>query len=263
MKQNSGTSEKINSSVIKALNILEYLNEQGSPQTIASICSALSLNRITCTNLVKTLITKKYVYRNEKGRICLTGKIYVMGKIYKEGFPIVETFNTQAEAVAAEVGIDCHLVTLAGLNQGILLSECPKKSLFADEQNLSVPLYCTGAGKVLLANQSEDTIESIISSLELVPLTPNTITDKHVLLKELETIRTQGYGIDFQEFKPGLCCVSAPVYNKDGTITTAVSLTHLDLKTPEDAQKYISIVKDLASALSRASGYRNIKISSL
>lgn len=263
MKQNSETNEKINSSVIRALDILEYLNEQGSSQTIASICSDLSMNRITCTNLVKTLIAKKYLYKNEKGRICLTGKVYVMGKIYKEGFPMVEIFNTQAETVAAETGIDCHLVALAGLNQGILLSECPRKSLFEDGQNLSVPLYCTGAGKVLLANQSEDVIESIISSLELVPLTPNTITDKDALHKELATIRSQGYGIDFREFKQGLCCVSAPVYNKDGTITTAVSLTHLDLKTRDDAQKYISIVKDLASILSRASGYRNIKISSL
>ena len=52
------------------------------------------------------------------------------------------------------------------------------------------PLYCTAAGKNFLAYQSIDETTHYLSSVELIPLTKNTITDTDLLLKELENIRS-------------------------------------------------------------------------
>lgn len=263
MNKDLNVAEGINMSVVRAMDILELMNTSSLPMTVADICRALSLNRITCTNLIKTLISKKYLYKNEKGMVCLTGKIYVMGQIFKEGFPIVEMFNTYAEEITKEFGCISHLVTFAGLNQGILLSQAPRDSIYADSLHLYVPLYCTGAGKVLLAHQPENVIQSVVSSIDMVAYTDNTITDKEHFISELNMIKTQGYGIDNCEFKAGLYCVSAPIFTQTDTIRTAVSLTHLKINSAKEIDQYVPRVKELATVLSHASGYRNLNLDSL
>ena len=71
VKKGSGTNESVNSSVVRAIDILEFLNTSGQPTTIADLCRGLNLNRVTCTSLVRTLIAKKYLYKNEADKICL------------------------------------------------------------------------------------------------------------------------------------------------------------------------------------------------
>lgn len=253
----------INTSVVRAFDILELLNTCGYPLTVADICRELSLNRITCNNLVKTLISKKYVYKNDSGKICLTGKVYVMGQIFKEGFPIIEMFNTLAAEITKQYNCASHLVTFAGLNQGILLAQVPSVSIYANSLHLYVPLYCTGAGKVLLANQPKKNADTMVSSLELTPLTDKTITSKEVLKKELIKIKESGYGIDNCEYKPGLYCVSAPVFNMDGSVNTAVSLTNLIINDELKIEHYIQPVHQFAQTLSQVSGYKKLRLNLL
>ncbi len=250
----------VNTSVTRALDILEFMNTCGKPMTIADICRELSLNRITCTNLVKTLIAKKYLFKNDKGMICLTGKIYIMGQVFKEGFPIIEAFNAYALDIVEKLGCVSHLVTFAGLNQGILLSQVPRSSIYSESLHLYVPLYCTGAGKVLLANQPYTITKSLVATLELTPLTCKTITDRRALTAELTKIRNNGYGVDDGEFRDELHCVSAPVFNMDGTVTTAVSLTGIKIDENMGVNDYVPYVKRLASKLSYASGYREVNL---
>lgn len=262
-KKENGSLESVNTSVVRALDILEYLNTCGQPMTVADLCRELNLNRITCTSLVKTLIAKKYLYKNEIGKICLTGKVYVMGQVYKDGFPVLERFNTLALEYTERYGCLSHLVTFAGLNQGILLSHVPSISIYSDVLHLYVPLYCTGAGKVLLAYQPQPIREAIVSAMELTPKTENTITDHQKLIETLGEIRAQGYGFDREEYRKGLFCVSAPVFNMDGSVHTAVSLTNLPVTSEAPIESFVPSVLNLARTLSYSSGYRNVNLEAL
>lgn len=263
VKKKTSANESNNSSVVRAFDILELLNTNGQPMTIADLCRELNLNRITCTNLVKTMIAKKYLYKNERGKLCLTGKVYVMGQIYKDSFPALERFNILSLAVTQKYGCTSHMATFAGLNQGILLSRIPSVSLYSDSLYLYVPLYCTGTGKVLLAYQQPQVRKNIVDSMNLVARTANTITERGELIRELEAVRVQGYGIDREEYRPGLFCVSAPVFDKDGNVNTAVSLSNLSISPEHPLEFFIPAVKELAHSLSFSSGYRNVSLEAL
>ena len=85
--------------------------------------------------------------------------------------------------------------------------------------------HATGTGKVLLAYQPEEVVDSIVRQNGLPRFTPHTITDAGHLKKQLHDIREQGYALDFEEREEGVRCLAAPVFGPDGRILAAVSIS--------------------------------------
>lgn len=97
-------------------------------------------------------------------------------------------------------------------------------------------LYCSAPGKVLLAYADDDFIEEYTSRV-LEKRTANSITEKNLLLKELESIRKNGYAIDKEEFGNGITCVAAPVFDYTGSVVGCVGNSAFTLN--HDSQSVI------------------------
>jgi DNA-binding IclR family transcriptional regulator len=74
-----------------------------------------------------------------------------------------------------------------------------------------VPLYCTAAGKAILAALDENALELYLSRAELKSKTQFTLTNPADLRREVERIRHQGFAIDNQELEMGARCVAVPL----------------------------------------------------
>ncbi|MDT8898751.1 IclR family transcriptional regulator [Thermanaerothrix sp. 4228-RoL] len=88
-----------------------------------------------------------------------------------------------------------------------------------------LPLYAGSAGKVLLAFLPRAEQEALLEQMDLQPLTPYTITDRGVLLRELETIRAQGYAISHGEWIAEANGVSVPIFDRNHTIHAAITIS--------------------------------------
>jgi DNA-binding IclR family transcriptional regulator len=81
------------------------------------------------------------------------------------------------------------------------------------------PLHCTALGKALLA----------FGDLELPPtlesFTLHTITDPHLLRKNLEQVRAQGYAVDDEEFDLGVRCIAVPVFDFRGKAVGSIGIS--------------------------------------
>jgi DNA-binding IclR family transcriptional regulator len=86
------------------------------------------------------------------------------------------------------------------------------------------PLHSTSIGKVLLAYQDPATVEAAIGR-GLPRSARNTITDPALLRAELRRVRAQGYAYDDMEFADDMRCVAVPVIEKDGQVTSGISLS--------------------------------------
>ncbi len=116
-----------------------------------------------------------------------------------------------------------------------------------------VPAYCTAAGKLLLAHQSEQSVEPVIADANLAPRGPRTTTSNAKLLKELQRVRDQGYAVDNQERASGLVAVAAPVRDAKGTVVAAVDISaSVTRKTARELvdvfEPYLVLVADRVSA---------------
>ena len=88
-----------------------------------------------------------------------------------------------------------------------------------------VPVYCTGAGKSLLAWCPVEEQRETISRISFAVYTPNTITDQARLLAELAQVKQNGYADDNEEHFVGIRCVAAPIIDSNGAAIAAISIT--------------------------------------
>jgi len=58
-------------------------------------------------------------------------------------------------------------------------------------------------------------------------MTTHTITNAQELEKELVKIRQQGFAIDDREIMESLRCIAAPIYDRDGCVKYALSVSVL------------------------------------
>jgi DNA-binding IclR family transcriptional regulator len=89
----------------------------------------------------------------------------------------------------------------------------------------SEPAYCTSLGKAILAYLPDNKLEEYLKVIELKPYTPNTVTSKEKLKKELMHTRKNGYAIDNEQLSVGLRCVGAPVFDHSGQARYAISIS--------------------------------------
>ena len=96
---------------------------------------------------------------------------------------------------------------------------------------------------------SARTNRSACSPQPLVPLTPNTITDRLELVREIRRIRQRGYSIDNEEVVLGVHCVGMPILDRSGRAVGGISITGPARKVPGPA------LDDLVAKLSDACGH--------
>ena len=112
--------------------------------------------------------------------------------------------------------------------------------------------HATSAGKVMLAFFGRELPEKPLRAY-----TPKTITDPHVLAREIETVRERGYAEATGEREPGLSAIAAPIRSARGELEAIAALqgpsSRFDAAAVEAA---VPLLLARAEAISRELGWR-------
>jgi IclR family acetate operon transcriptional repressor len=87
-----------------------------------------------------------------------------------------------------------------------------------------LPIYGGALSKVILAHLPLDTVSNLISD-DLPSFTPQTISHKESLLKELEIIREQGFSESRGELTIGEAAIAAPIYDFKNEVVAGISVS--------------------------------------
>lgn len=87
------------------------------------------------------------------------------------------------------------------------------------------PMHCTGVGKILLLNYTEEDLKKFIKFKKLEKLTTNTITNLDKLIIELKKVKSQNYAVDNEECELGARCIAVPVIDYSKKIVAAISVS--------------------------------------
>lgn len=85
--------------------------------------------------------------------------------------------------------------------------------------------HVSSAGKAILAELTDEEIESVVKESGLISRTKNSITKVAELKKELEHIRKVGFATDDEEDAQGIFCVGATFFDHFGKCIGAISAT--------------------------------------
>lgn len=85
-------------------------------------------------------------------------------------------------------------------------------------------LHTTAAGKAILSQLPEESVDEIVERQGLAPGTEHALSERSALDRELEIVRDRGYAINEQEDESGVHAVAVPVLNAGDEVCGALGV---------------------------------------
>lgn len=210
----------------KLFLVLETLARTG-PIGLSDLCREVSLNKTTLHRILNSLLYLGYVRRDEStAHYSLTYKIWDIANQFVSKIDLVEEAKPHLKELAAKTGETVHLVQIDGTYAIYIAKEESESSVrLVSMVGKRIPLYCSGVGKALLADMTDEEVRQIWDQSEHIPLTEHTITDFSTLMSELRVIRQRGYAMDNEENELGVRCVAATISIVEQTPQYAFSIS--------------------------------------
>ncbi|MEG0677933.1 MAG: IclR family transcriptional regulator C-terminal domain-containing protein, partial [Comamonas sp.] len=88
-----------------------------------------------------------------------------------------------------------------------------------------LPAFWTSMGRVLLAGESDASLQALLAGRERQRFTALTEQDDEQLLQRILQVRAQGWALVDQELEEGLISIAAPIKNAAGRTVAALNIS--------------------------------------
>jgi DNA-binding IclR family transcriptional regulator len=244
-------------SVDRALAVLEILARDGHAG-VSDIAEEMGIHKSTVSRLLGSLVSREMVHQNsDRGKYQLGFGILRLASSIPGRLSLVQEARPVMESLADQFKETVNLAVLRS-NYAVNVDQAMGPSTLAtyDWVGSLTPLHATSSGKVLLAALSVDERDRILKETGLPARTPRTITNRAKLENELISIARNGYGVTLEEFEIGINSMSVPVYNHQGTVIGAISISGPAFRfDPEKEPGLIEGMKEAGIQVSAKMGY--------
>jgi len=189
----------------------------------------------------------------KRGKYYLGPRLLLHNQVIRMSGEVKELARPFLLQLSSQVRESVNLAILDGNNAMYIdhIEEANYRLRLFTQVGNRVPLYCTGVGKIFLANMSDDELESYMNNENLISYTPNTINTTEHLKKEIELVRSETVAISREEFERGVKCIAAPLTIIPGYVIASISISGPSARIDGDIEKsYKSAVKNCAIKIS-------------
>lgn len=235
--------------VERALRLIEFFARSRGPHSITDLSNALALPASTVHRLVQTLMSLGYVTQYPQSKRYGVGRgIAELNRAMLLKYEFSQHVQPYLEELVAETGETASLAALYGTSV-IYLNQLESPALMKVSHPVGslVPLHCSAVGKVFLADFHAELLESTLDYAGLERFTPNTLTSREALARELSRVREQGYALDDEEYALGARCIAVGLRGSSGAVVAALSLSGPSVRlTGEALPRLAELVQDVA-----------------
>ena len=203
MTQTTSTGVPEVKSAARTMELLEHLAALvGQPVRLRDIAYALGAPRSSTYAMLRTLVGRGWVRTDPTGTYYALGiHALLVGTSFLDADPYVRAVRPILVDLGERLDETVHLARLDGDDVVYLATQESHRYLrTVSRVGRRLPAHATGLGKAILASRPDDVPE------HLTALTAHTITDRPVLLADLESARARGYAVDDEENTLGLRC---------------------------------------------------------
>lgn len=246
----------MDTTVFKALRVLEALAAKGQPRGVTELAEELGLTKANGHRLLRTLVAAGYVMQDTTTkRYRLTLKMWELGITALDRLDLTEAIRPDLRALADTADESVQLAVMDADSIVYVDKADSRHALRATTQVGSrVPAYCVSTGKALLAF-AENSIDGMV--FPLTAFTPATITTRDRLVLELASVRRLGYAVNRGEWREGIWGVAAPIYDSTARPVAAIGIWGPELRFRGAAVRRLGKqVMQAAEAISTRLGHR-------
>jgi DNA-binding IclR family transcriptional regulator len=212
-------------SVDRALLLLETLAKLGKGG-VTELADAVGVHKSTASRLIAALESRGYVEQlSERGKYQLGIAVSRLAGSRSAHLDLGKLSQDACDKLAAELGETTN-VAILDENRAVNIVEAASTAEIAARTwvGRSCPTHATSTGKVLLAGLDADEVRNRLGTT-LEGFTETTIVTIDALQAELAAARRVGWACAREELEIGLNAVAAPVYDGNGRITAALSVS--------------------------------------
>ncbi len=250
-------------SLLRTLRILEHLAAVPDGMTLTRLSVDLQSPKSSLLGLLRPLCGLGYATQ--------TGGRYQLGPAaYRLGVAIMPMLSMSRIAVPIlrELVERCDETVLiatldreAGMATYVEKIESSRSIRYTVPLGTSRPLYCSAAGRVLLAHADQEFVDRYLRTAGFAPLTPHTLTRPAELRALLPRIREQGIAMTVGEVSSDVAGFAAPIFDHGGTAIAALAMAAPVTRVRTNAQEASQQVKDAAESISFGFGFPGAKLS--
>ncbi len=250
-------NEKKTYNYTKTIDVLEALASSQSYIGVREINRKTGLSVSSIYRILSELQERGYVLKNpenKKYRIGSKALSLTENLMNRPGnmMYLVHVYMSELNLNTKET---IHLACLNGAFSGMYLSkiDTPHAIGLLSKVGRKFPLYCTGAGKALLAYSPEPFVKNYLEKAEMEKFTPKTLYTPEMLEKDLIEIRRKGFAVDDEEHHLNTVCVAAPIFDSGGNVIASMSIAAPKYRMPlEHLTQFAGILVERTQALSQS-----------
>lgn len=203
----------------RALDILFVLAEAETTLSVSEIAERVPLPDSTAYRLIKTLEVNGVVERKGKGKISLGMRLLDLARSLHT--QIDRDLLTIARPVMEKITQSLNETSLLVVRRGeigVSMQHVEGSHLigFVSENGKTHPLHEGASGKSILAFETAQFIEKVLSTIDGV--------DKEKVYKELAAIKKNGYVKTIGEVDPDTLAVAAPIMDEYNRVIASLSI---------------------------------------
>jgi DNA-binding IclR family transcriptional regulator len=244
-------------SAARVMEILKIVSSSRDGLKHNEISQALGIPKGSLTFLLSDLISEEFLVLDNEGRYKIGSQILILANRYLASLDIINLSEPVLKELMEKTNESSALALPKGKDTVIVAKKNAFQQLKLEfDIGENFPLYATAMGKVVLAYFSDEKLKNFLSTVELVPVTQNTIVDPVKLLKELKKIRESSIAYSLEEQFEGRVAMAVPVFNSNGEVVASITQTIPTVRyNPEKEQILKKALLEASRNLSNKLGY--------
>ncbi len=241
-------------SVTRSLRILEAV-AQHQPVTVGELTKMFGLPKSTVQRTLVTLAEAGWLRANRRDttRWEIGARVLAVRPAALQGSSLFAAAREPMIRLRDAVNETIHLSVPDALHCMVVVDrvDCDHAVRTFHTIGDTSPLHATAVGRAILAHLPRRDVEELITA-GLERFSDTTPVEPDELRTELDRIRADGYTVNRNQYRPGVCAVAAAVLDEDGTPLAAVAISMPEARY-DDARvpKWGRLVADTAAEISQ------------
>jgi IclR family acetate operon transcriptional repressor len=240
-------------SVTRSLRILEAV-AQHQPVTVGELTKLFGLPKSTVQRTLVTLAEAGWLRANRKDttRWEIGARVLAVRPAALQGSSLFAAAREPMIRLRDAVNETIHLSVPDALQCVVVVDrvDCDHPVRTFHTIGDTSPLHATAVGRSILAHLPKQDVEELLTQ-GLERFSDTTPADPDELRADLDRIRTDGYAVNRNQYRPGVCALAAPVLDESGTPLAAVAISMPDSRYDEDrAPEWGGLVTDTVAEIS-------------
>jgi IclR family acetate operon transcriptional repressor len=241
-------------SLTRLLGLFDALAKKPDGLTLAELNTVLESPKSSLLNLLRPLVAEGYLmhshglYRLGPTAFRLAANIMSVWNFSKLARPYLEELaaRTKESVYIGVLDREAQVITYVdAIDSGHSVR-------YAITVGANRPLYCTAAGRLLLAFADAEFQENYLRTVKMVRRTEQTLTDKKELRKRLDEIRRTGLATSVSEMFQGSAALAAPIFGSEGKVIAAIAVGAPADRFESELPYLRNVISDIATRVSGA-----------